>query len=536
MIGQFGQATARGAVGSVLTQGVAVATGLQDRFDWTSVAVSAVTAGVGQAVGGVLPDSLTGDARGFVAGLVGGAAGAGARSLIQGTSFGDNLMAALPDIIGQTIGNMVAGGIQTQAATRNSASSLEDQLHESFALRGDRDDEVLWPRGDGSVGMGPSNGSGGTGSTGTSRARFERYVTADGSAPIAPSVNGRRQTFVQQTDAHEVINSRLVDVAGVGINVVVTVDVGAQWTMLDPIPRGDQLFYVFQDLNTKAISPEILAGGPAVHWDAMNMDVSFQSLYIDRDYAVTMAALTSIATAADNNIDGFVDTVRHPVQAGQRFVSDAVGFARLIGGLATSQDTRAAFADSVRAEGHQIAEAGRNRTLDMYAAERAGSFLPPPDVLGAVIPLAALRRAGGVAHAAESVPLRAGEVFGPPSFSPGAGKSYFWSGLGPGGANTAGGVARSGGGTTLEMFIESRGIQMPVWDAANPASIKAWNDVSRVYAGGASGEVRAVLGNNLRPGNTWQTVELPALQANPNVTRIITVNPTIKAETVFWSR
>lgn len=141
-----------------------------------------------------------------------------------------------------------------------------------------------------------------------------------------------------------------------------------------------------------------------------------------------------------------------------------------------------------------------------------------------------------VLGAVERGAVRAGEVFRPPSFSAGPGKSYFWSGLGPGGAGTAAGVARSGGGTTLEMFIESRGIKMPVWDAANPASIKAWQDVSRVYASSASGEVRAVLGNNMRPGNIWQSVELPALKANPNVTRVITVNPTTKAETVLWSR
>lgn len=75
---------------------------------------------------------------------------------------------------------------------------------------------------------------------------------------------------------------------------------------------------------------------------------------------------------------------------------------------------------------------------------------------------------------------------------------------------------------------------MPVWDAANPASIKAWQDLSRVYASIASGEVRAVVGSNLRPGNVWQTVELPALQSNPNVTRIIQGNPTTGAETVIW--
>lgn len=86
------------------------------------------------------------------------------------------------------------------------------------------------------------------------------------------------------------------------------------------------------------------------------------------------------------------------------------------------------------------------------------------------------------------------------------------------------------------MFIESRGINMPVWDAANPASLRAWQDVSRVYASSASGEVRAVVGSNLRPGNIWQSVELPALQRNPNVSGVIQVNPKTGAESVLWGR
>jgi hypothetical protein len=42
----------RSAVGNALTQGIAVATGLQDKFSWRAVASSAVGAGVGAAVSG----------------------------------------------------------------------------------------------------------------------------------------------------------------------------------------------------------------------------------------------------------------------------------------------------------------------------------------------------------------------------------------------------------------------------------------------------------------------------------------------------
>jgi hypothetical protein len=43
---------AEATVGNSLTQGIAVATGLQQSFSWKSVAASAVDAGVGQVVGG----------------------------------------------------------------------------------------------------------------------------------------------------------------------------------------------------------------------------------------------------------------------------------------------------------------------------------------------------------------------------------------------------------------------------------------------------------------------------------------------------
>lgn len=106
-------AALHGAAGSVVTQGVAVATGLQDKFSWTSVAVSAVGAGVGRAV--LSNHDLTGFKADFLSGLAGGTAGAATKSLIDGSSFGDNLVATLPSIIGNTIGNMVAGGIQAKS-------------------------------------------------------------------------------------------------------------------------------------------------------------------------------------------------------------------------------------------------------------------------------------------------------------------------------------------------------------------------------------------------------------------------------------
>lgn len=118
-----GYAAANGALSSVITQGVGVATGLQDRFSWSSVAVQAVSAGVGSVVGESLPGDLDPAFRAVVGSWVGGVAGAGAQSLIEGTSFGDNLRAALPGLIANTIGALFA----SQAA-RSEEEKLADVM------------------------------------------------------------------------------------------------------------------------------------------------------------------------------------------------------------------------------------------------------------------------------------------------------------------------------------------------------------------------------------------------------------------------
>lgn len=116
--------------------------------------------------------------------------------------------------------------------------------------------------------------------------------------------------------------------------------------------------------------------------------------------------------------------------------------------------------------------------------------------------------------------------------------AFFWSGRtdGVGGADRALEIAKSKGATTLEGLIESNGIKMPVWDSTNPSAIRAWEDVSAQYAKQVSGEVRAVVGSNLREGNIWMNVELPRLMENKNVTKIITIDPKTLIEKLIYER
>jgi RHS repeat-associated protein len=116
--------------------------------------------------------------------------------------------------------------------------------------------------------------------------------------------------------------------------------------------------------------------------------------------------------------------------------------------------------------------------------------------------------------------------------------AYFWSGRtnGVSSGSVVQGIAGANGGTSLEMLLDKRGITMPPWDEHNPASVAKWKEVSENYARGCSGEVKAVVGQDMRPGNVWETKELPALKANPNVTKITQIDPSTRAETVIYTR
>ena len=116
--------------------------------------------------------------------------------------------------------------------------------------------------------------------------------------------------------------------------------------------------------------------------------------------------------------------------------------------------------------------------------------------------------------------------------------AYFWSGRtdGVGGMDVAAKIAQENGGTTLETVIDKNGVQMPVYNQSNPASVAAWENASAEYAREASGTVRAVIGQNVRPDSIWLTKELPVLKDNPNVTEIIQIDPKTLQEIVIFKR
>ena len=116
--------------------------------------------------------------------------------------------------------------------------------------------------------------------------------------------------------------------------------------------------------------------------------------------------------------------------------------------------------------------------------------------------------------------------------------AFFWSGRtdGIGGMDVAKKIAKNKGGVTLESTIDDTNIVMPEWDFNTPSSVTAWEEASNVYAEQVSGEIRAVVGSELRPGNIWENIELPRLKANPNVTKITTIDPKTGIEKIIFER
>ena len=160
-----------GAVGSIASQALGVATGIQDKFSWTAVASSAlagflngagklgipnsalrsmatnaISQGASIALGPQSKFSWAGVAAAGVGSLAPQSMGPGnigtqsarailnaaTRSALGGGSFGDNLRAAIPDVIGQAIGDAIGSRI---GGALNGTTQAEIELRTALVLQ-----------------------------------------------------------------------------------------------------------------------------------------------------------------------------------------------------------------------------------------------------------------------------------------------------------------------------------------------------------------------------------------------------------------
>lgn len=108
------------ATGNVITQGIGVATGLQKKFDWKGVAASAAGGFAGAAVGARLPESLNP----FVGRVVSGFAAGTAAAIARGGKVAIQQVAV--DAFGNALGQSLAAGSGQMAGSASGAG--DDRL------------------------------------------------------------------------------------------------------------------------------------------------------------------------------------------------------------------------------------------------------------------------------------------------------------------------------------------------------------------------------------------------------------------------
>ena len=138
----FVAVTSRAMISNALTQGIGVATGLQDKFSWTNVAAAGVGAGVGQFVNGQLAannlfqgqDFGSSLARGAISGLAAGTAVA----LLHGGKI--NITQIATDAFGNALGNSLVESMSTppQATLQYSEDEQANDLARELNRGGSR--------------------------------------------------------------------------------------------------------------------------------------------------------------------------------------------------------------------------------------------------------------------------------------------------------------------------------------------------------------------------------------------------------------
>lgn len=138
--GAFLRGAAQAALSSTISQGVGVATGLQQHFDWRGIAASAIAGGVANEVG----QSSIGKVPGLGK-VVGGFASQTASALVSGGSMQDRLPGMIGAVAGDTIGGEIGQRLQsTSTSTLYGVGSDVDELVAQSAYATDAGKQFAW--------------------------------------------------------------------------------------------------------------------------------------------------------------------------------------------------------------------------------------------------------------------------------------------------------------------------------------------------------------------------------------------------------
>ncbi|HWW07585.1 hypothetical protein, partial [Collimonas sp.] len=181
---------------STITQGVAVATGLQSSFDWRGVAVSAIATGAGYSASNGVQSWNMGDAFNRAAGGV----TAGVMStLLRDGSVGHNLGAIAADVIGSTIGNSIAeqvAGLNTQKTFAQDGQQTAKLTEAGLSAQEDGRDATMAQM----LGVGPSSSNAPTVS-GTLFPQPGEFDPTSISASVAPPVTAAQHEYLRTSFA-----------------------------------------------------------------------------------------------------------------------------------------------------------------------------------------------------------------------------------------------------------------------------------------------------------------------------------------------
>ncbi len=138
-VDQFLPKTGNAFLDNAITQKVSMKLGLQDKFSWAGVATAGITAAVAQGVGAILPPGTSATVQHLAVNTAAYIASAAATSLITGEDFGDTLIAALPSVIGSTIGQLATNAVSRGSFGANDKEQIKGALGTSkldLALKG----------------------------------------------------------------------------------------------------------------------------------------------------------------------------------------------------------------------------------------------------------------------------------------------------------------------------------------------------------------------------------------------------------------